>query len=236
MLVYISACITDECTLLLVLAVCTGSPQQPINGGFDCPSPALPGSVCNATCAEGYVGNPSAICRDSGNYGEVIGTCKLAGRLPNGLLGFACFSPRSSTYPTLPVECQCTLHKRIILRLTYTLSSGLMCISQGVTRLVRWRTQDSHNSSDVICCGAHQITCMHVSHSECACLCFGCRLPQPTPCSGWRQLDMHNAPGSSRPAARTNLLRGVQGRPHRLTDGDLRSCWRVEYHVRVCIS
>lgn len=65
--------------MLLVLAVCTGNPAQPDNGSFDCPSPALPGSVCNATCTTGYAGTPSATCQPDGTYSAVTGACELIG-------------------------------------------------------------------------------------------------------------------------------------------------------------
>jgi hypothetical protein len=67
--------------MLLVLAVCTGNPAQPDNGSFACPSPALPGSVCNATCSTGYAGTPSASCQTNGTYSTVTGACKLIGGL-----------------------------------------------------------------------------------------------------------------------------------------------------------
>ena len=65
--------------MLLVLAVCTGNPMQPANGSFDCPSPALPGSVCNATCDAEYSGAPTATCQPNGTYGAVRGACELIG-------------------------------------------------------------------------------------------------------------------------------------------------------------
>jgi hypothetical protein len=65
--------------LLLLLAVCIGNPAQPDNGSFACPSPALPGSVCNATCDVGYAGAPSSTCQPNGTYRDVTGSCKLIG-------------------------------------------------------------------------------------------------------------------------------------------------------------
>jgi hypothetical protein len=72
--------------MLLVPAVCTGNPQQPSNGSFDCPIPALPGSVCNATCDAGYAGAPSATCQSDGTYSTVTGACELIGELRTHLL------------------------------------------------------------------------------------------------------------------------------------------------------
>lgn len=69
--------------MLLLPAVCTGNPKQPGNGSFACPSPALPGSVCNATCDAGYEGTPSATCQSDGTYSDVTGTCELIGGLRN---------------------------------------------------------------------------------------------------------------------------------------------------------
>lgn len=66
-----------------MLAVCTGNPPQPNNGSFDCPSPALPDSVCNATCETGYTGTPSATCQADGTYSTVTGACELIGELRN---------------------------------------------------------------------------------------------------------------------------------------------------------
>jgi hypothetical protein len=57
-------------------ADCTGSPlAAPTNATFACLSPALPGAVCNATCAAGYSGTPSATCLADGSYSAVTGTC-----------------------------------------------------------------------------------------------------------------------------------------------------------------
>jgi hypothetical protein len=69
--------------MLLVPAVCSGSPPQPSNGSFDCTSPALPGSVCNATCDAGYAGAPFAMCQPNGTYSNVTGACELIGGLRN---------------------------------------------------------------------------------------------------------------------------------------------------------
>jgi hypothetical protein len=71
------------CDAVFVLAVCIATPPQPGNGSFDCPSPALPGSVCNATCDPGYAGAPSAICQSDGTYSVVTGACELIGGLRN---------------------------------------------------------------------------------------------------------------------------------------------------------
>jgi hypothetical protein len=67
--------------MLLVHAVCTDSPPQPGNGSLNCPSPALPGSVCNATCDIGYWGAPTATCQPNGTYSHVTGACELIGAL-----------------------------------------------------------------------------------------------------------------------------------------------------------
>jgi hypothetical protein len=67
--------------MLVLLAVCTSNPLQPTNGSFDCPSPALPGSGCNATCDVGYLGAPSSTCQPNGTYGAVMGACELIGGL-----------------------------------------------------------------------------------------------------------------------------------------------------------
>jgi hypothetical protein len=82
---HLSVCVTpnhfvvDVLHLLLLLAVCTDSPLQPGHSSFDCPIPALPGSVCNATCDAGYAGAPSATCQADGTYSAVAGACGLIG-------------------------------------------------------------------------------------------------------------------------------------------------------------
>jgi hypothetical protein len=63
--------------MLCVRAVCTGSPPQPGHSSFACPSPALPGSVCYATCEAGYAGAPSATYQPDGTYSAVTGSCEL---------------------------------------------------------------------------------------------------------------------------------------------------------------
>jgi hypothetical protein len=66
---------------VLLLAVCTGNPPHPAKGSFDCPSSALPGNVCNATCDAGYVGAPASTCQPNGTYSDVAGSCELIGGL-----------------------------------------------------------------------------------------------------------------------------------------------------------
>jgi hypothetical protein len=62
-------------------AECTGNPgPAPANSAFACPSPAAPGSVCNATCAGGYSGSPYATCQADGTYSAVTGGCLLIGK------------------------------------------------------------------------------------------------------------------------------------------------------------
>jgi hypothetical protein len=59
-------------------AECTGNPDPaPAQVTFACPSPVLPGVVCNATCAAGYIGTPSATCLANGTYSDVSGNCSL---------------------------------------------------------------------------------------------------------------------------------------------------------------
>jgi hypothetical protein len=66
------------CLQCMQCAECTGNPSPvPANATFACPSPALPGAVCNATCDAGYIGNPSATCLADGSYSAVNGTCSL---------------------------------------------------------------------------------------------------------------------------------------------------------------
>lgn len=62
-------------------AMCSGNPPAPANSVFACSSPAEVGSVCNATCAVGYRGSPSATCLATGNYSAVTGGCERIGEL-----------------------------------------------------------------------------------------------------------------------------------------------------------
>lgn len=76
---------SHACLMLVLLTECTGNPAQPSNGSFDCPSPARPGSVCNATCNDGYVGAPFSTCQLDGTYSAVNGSCELIGGSRNGV-------------------------------------------------------------------------------------------------------------------------------------------------------
>jgi hypothetical protein len=68
------------CLQRMQCAECSGNPSPaPTNATFACPSPALPGAVCNATCATGYSGTPAATCLADGTYSAVTGTCSLIG-------------------------------------------------------------------------------------------------------------------------------------------------------------
>ena len=54
-------------------AVCTGSPEAPAGGSFDCGTGSAPGTVCNGTCSTG--GGPiTAECQSTGSW-TVQGTC-----------------------------------------------------------------------------------------------------------------------------------------------------------------
>jgi hypothetical protein len=58
-----------------MLAVCTGSPEAPAGGAFDCGNSSAPGTVCNGTCSTGE-GSITAECQSTGNW-TVQGTCTL---------------------------------------------------------------------------------------------------------------------------------------------------------------
>ena len=54
-------------------AVCTGIPEAPAGGSFDCGNSSVAGTVCNGTCSTG--GGPiTAECQSTGNW-TVQGTC-----------------------------------------------------------------------------------------------------------------------------------------------------------------
>jgi hypothetical protein len=55
---------------------CTGNPQATANGNFSCGMVTI-GALCNATCAAGYIGSPSATCLANGTYSAVTGNCSL---------------------------------------------------------------------------------------------------------------------------------------------------------------
>jgi hypothetical protein len=59
-------------------AECTDNPSPaPAQATFACPSPVLPGAVCNATCDAGYIGTPSATCLANGTFSDVTGNYTL---------------------------------------------------------------------------------------------------------------------------------------------------------------
>ena len=68
-------------------AVCTGSPEAPSGGSFDCGNNSTAGAACNGTCSTG--GGPiTATCEATGNW-TVQGTCAQppAGEKAGGVLG-----------------------------------------------------------------------------------------------------------------------------------------------------
>jgi len=83
----------------IATAVCNTPPTNPANGTFSCSATSYVGTVCSATCSEGFVGSPTApstTCGPTGVWGTTTGACV------RGKLAHASVFARVSLTPCCP--------------------------------------------------------------------------------------------------------------------------------------